>query len=62
MPRQNELKCRECEFLRKITRKHTMFLKMICKKYNIELETTGYGKEAYRCFACRNGGSQWKET
>lgn len=53
---KNSTKCPECEFLRRITKKHTMFIKTICAKYDVELETDKYNQDAYKCFQCRNGG------
>ena len=60
MPRQNDLLCEDCEFLKKIRINIGNLAKMSCTKYNVTLEQRDYQADAYRCYACRNGGESGK--
>lgn len=54
MPRQNELLCKDCEYLHKTAIKTGNLIVMLCMKFNIELEKKDYTSDAYRCYMCRN--------
>ena len=46
--------CNDCEYLHQTAIKTGNLIKMICQKYEVELEKKDYSKDAYRCYMCRN--------